>query len=481
MTGESNGSNSSPAVQGSRDALHNLCLADPVWAERYEGWTELGHGGSASVVRTRSKALGEDLALKIFPRLAAEEWKRFQDEVRNALRLTSPYIVRTFSPFPRGTFAWIELELVEGPNLRHELERRAVEQRPFALDEALDVALAVAHALVTAHDAGVVHRDVKPANILLPAGGKPAAKLSDFGISRLTGAARLTRTGLLVGTPQFAAPEIIGGKTGGTPSDVYSFTLCLYLLLSGNRPPFDIRDETSPTQWMRAHTDERPLPIASFNPRVPRALAAAVEKGLAKDPDRRPTAHEFLDVLNRLRHTSGDTGRLRPPAPSGARRAAVITAAASILTVGAFALWRGEAGRPPVEPSRESTTATPATVAPARLAASENGAAVAAPSAPPSTAPPTTAPKLALQAALRGEVLTLTNAGADRVGDLHVTLVAGGRRFTAHVPDGLGVGEQLFLSLEDFTPPPPPDLAAERVELSDRAGSVRRTATLPLR
>src|SRR5262249_61547982 len=75
----------------SRDALHNLCLADPVWCERYDGWTELGHGGSASVVRTHGKALEEDLALKIFPRLTADEWKRFQDEVRHALRLTSPY------------------------------------------------------------------------------------------------------------------------------------------------------------------------------------------------------------------------------------------------------------------------------------------------------------------------------------------------------------------------------------------------------
>src|SRR5438270_3954336 len=92
------------------DALHNLCLADPIWAERYDGWQELGHGGSASVVRTRSKATGDELALKIFPRLSSEEWKRYQHEVRNAQRLTSPYIVRSYSAFPRGTFAWIEME-----------------------------------------------------------------------------------------------------------------------------------------------------------------------------------------------------------------------------------------------------------------------------------------------------------------------------------------------------------------------------------
>ncbi|HZJ71421.1 MAG TPA: hypothetical protein VFF36_10865, partial [Planctomycetota bacterium] len=90
----------------SRDALHNLCLADPVWTERYEGWTYLGQGGSATVVRTHGKALDEDLALKVFPRLSIDEWTRFRRELGTAQRLTSPYIVRTYSPFPRGSFAW---------------------------------------------------------------------------------------------------------------------------------------------------------------------------------------------------------------------------------------------------------------------------------------------------------------------------------------------------------------------------------------
>src|SRR6185295_920164 len=144
----------------SDDALHNLCRADPVWAERYEGWVELGHGGSATVVRTHGKALGEDLALKVFPHLAREEWTRFRQEVSTAQKLTSPFIVRTYSPFPRGTFAWIELELIEGGTLRHELERRAGEGRAFAAGEVVEVGAAVASALATAHAAGVTHRDV---------------------------------------------------------------------------------------------------------------------------------------------------------------------------------------------------------------------------------------------------------------------------------------------------------------------------------
>ena len=100
------------------DALHQLCRADPVWAERYEGWTELGRGGSASVVRTFSRATGEDIALKVFHHLAPEDEQRFRQEVRSAQRLTSPHIVRTYGAFPRGRLAWIEMELVEGPVLR---------------------------------------------------------------------------------------------------------------------------------------------------------------------------------------------------------------------------------------------------------------------------------------------------------------------------------------------------------------------------
>ncbi|HEX6737325.1 MAG TPA: serine/threonine-protein kinase, partial [Vicinamibacteria bacterium] len=212
----------SPDNPPPREALHNLCLADSLWTERYEGWAELGRGGSAHVVRTFSRATGEDVALKIFHHLTAEDARRFQQEVRSAQRLTSPYIVRTYSAFPRGSLAWIEMELVEGPDLRGELEQRAAEGRPYDLDQGLELARALAAALVAAHEAGIVHRDVKPANVLLPASGRPLAKLGDFGISRILGATRVTATGLLTGTPQFAAPEVAAGEAARPVSDVYS-------------------------------------------------------------------------------------------------------------------------------------------------------------------------------------------------------------------------------------------------------------------
>lgn len=343
------------------DALHNLCLADPVWAERYEGWTELGHGGSATVVRTHARALGEDIALKVFPRLAREEWARFRQEVSTAQRLTSPYIVRTYSPFPRAGFAWIELELIEGPDLRQELERRAAEGTPFAHDEAIEVGLAVSRALATAHEAGVTHRDVKPANILLPRSGRPAAKLGDFGISRLAGAARLTSTGLLVGTPQFAAPEVVGGEQAGPAADVYSFTLCLYLMLSGGRAPFAVEDEVSPAHWLRAHATERPRPITDFDASVPPALAGMLARGLSKEPDLRPTASEWTAALEAMRAPQVS---VRPPRTRPARRALMGAGLTGgmLAVVGSLAWWT--AG-----PSARPVPAATAVAQPARPAA----------------------------------------------------------------------------------------------------------------
>ncbi|HEX6738819.1 MAG TPA: serine/threonine-protein kinase, partial [Vicinamibacteria bacterium] len=337
-----------------RDALHSLCLADPVWRERYDGWTELGRGATAIVVRTHSRALGEDVALKIFPAPFPEDAKRFQEEVRNAQRLSSPCIVRVFSPFPRGSLAWIEMELVEGVTLRQELERRQAAGQAFTVKEALAIGEALAQALAAAHQAGVVHRDVKPANLLLTRHGSPVAKLGDFGVSRLAGAAALTRTGLLVGTPQFAAPEVIEGRAGGPPADVYAMGHCLYLLLSGGGLPFVLGEgeQDSPLRWMRAHTDQAPIPLRSHRPDVPADLAELVAALLAKDARRRPTAAEVAAWLT-ARRAGAPPPRLGRGGGRGRHAAVLLAALAPAALLLALAVWqaprggRGAAATPP--------------------------------------------------------------------------------------------------------------------------------------
>jgi len=441
----------------SGDALHDLCRADPVWADRYDGWTELGSGGSATVVRTHSKVAGQDIALKVFLRTAAEDWQRFQAEVQNAQALVSPYIVRTYSPFRRGGIGWIEMELVEGPDLRHELALRG---RPFALAEALSVGAAVAHALAAAHDAGVLHRDVKPANVLLPLSRRPVAKLGDFGTSRLTGAARITHTGLLAGTPQFVAPEVVGGGSAGPASDVYGLMLCVYLMLSGNRFPFEMAEDGPVAQWLKAHTDAPVLPITVFNPSVPPTVGALLLRGLAKDPAQRPSAAEVAAAFEG-RAFEGAVA----PRRSWGRGVWLGAGAAVVLLAGSAILLR--------DSSPQGTVPTPPSTPRAEPAVSSVPADQETP-APPPTRPHRAQPAITpaapvLRALFRGELLTLANSGPQPLLDLRIILVdSAGTRHNGAAPDGIAPGEELHLALDDFTPPLDPAAMPTRLEVSAR-------------
>ncbi len=432
----------------SGDALHDLCRADPVWADRYEGWTELGSGGSATVVRTHSKVAGQDIALKVFLRTATEDGQRFQAEVRNAQALVSPYIVRTYSPFRRGGMGWIEMELVDGPDLKRELERR---DRPFAVPDALEVGAAVAHALAAAHEAGVLHRDVKPANVLLPRSRRPVAKLGDFGTSRLAGAARITHTGLLAGTPQFVAPEVVAGGSAGPASDVYGLMLCVYLMLSRNRFPFEMAEDGPVAQWLRAHADAPVLPITVFNPEVPPPVGALLLRGLAKDPTHRPSAAEVAAAFD------GGTweGAVVPlPRGKGVRLVWLGAGAAVVLLAGSVILPRESpprGGAPTPAPTRASTPEP-------------------SPARPPRAEPALTrAAAPALRASFREELLILANPGPQRLLDLRIVLIdPAGVRHEAAAPDGIAPGEDLHLALDDFAPPVGPGAVPSRLEVSAR-------------
>jgi serine/threonine-protein kinase len=458
-------------------ALHDLCRADAVWADRYEGWTELGSGGSATVVRTHSKVAGQDIALKVFLRTAAEDWQRFQAEVQNAQALASPYIVRTYSPFRRGSVAWIEMELVDGPDLKRELSLR---DRPFAVPEALSVGAAVGHALAAAHEAGVLHRDVKPANVLLPLSRRPMAKLGDFGTSRLAGAARITHTGLLAGTPQFVAPEVVAGGSAGPASDVYGLTLCVYLMLSRNRFPFEMAEDGPVAQWLKAHTDAPVLPITVFNPSVPPAVGALLLRGLAKDPTQRPSAAEVAAAFEERTFE----GAVVPPR-SGSRRVRLVwlAAGAAVVLLAGSAIFLGERAPDGGVPTPASTPRPETAVSP--IPAAQEPLAPAArprrtePAIPPPV--PVPAPVPTLGASFRGELLTLANSGPQPLLDLRIVLIdSAGVRHNAAAAEGIAPGEELHLALDDFTPPVDPGGVPTRLEVTARDPRGGRY-TFPLR
>lgn len=279
------------------DALQLLCFSDPVFADRYQGWSVLGRGSYATVVKTFSRDAGREIALKVFVNLDPEMLRRVREEVQAVQTLATPYVVQIYSLFDRGPIAWFEMELVEGRNLDQELERLSAEQRKMPLRPAFAIALAIGRCLWHAHRTNVLHRDVKPANIILPPSGKPAAKLTDFGIARLANRPASTPKGSILGTPRFASPEALAGRFAGRAHDVFGFCATLYALLSGGVLPFDADPEASILFLRRVQLERTPEPLQTLRPDLDPEVAAIVSRGLSAYPMLRPSMRKVVTAL----------------------------------------------------------------------------------------------------------------------------------------------------------------------------------------
>ena len=212
---------------------------------------------------------------------------RALSEVRAGARLRHPSIVPILDWGHEGDGLVIVSDLVEGPSL----SARLANGRPVGDAEGIEIARAVLGGLAHAHDRGVVHRDVKPGNILLaPAEG---ARLTDFGIARLSGEATMTMTGAVIGTMAYMAPEQALGHRVGAPADVYATSLVLYEMLTGRNP---IAGGGPAATARRAASADVPS-LAGMRPDLPRPITDAVMRGLARDPGRRPSAAELRDAL----------------------------------------------------------------------------------------------------------------------------------------------------------------------------------------
>ena len=258
-------------------------------ADRYAIQRELGQGGMATVYLATDLRHHRDVALKVLrPDLAASLGaERFLGEIRLTARLQHPHIVPLFDSGEAGGFLYYVMPYIEGESLRARLER---EQR-LDVEAMLAIARPVAQALAYAHDRGVVHRDVKPENILL-SGGQPF--VTDFGIARAVSAAageRLTATGFSVGTPAYMSPEqVLGDESVDSRSDVYSLGCVIYELLSG-APPFS----GATVQASLARRLTEPPPHLT---NVPAPIDEVVRQSLATAPqDRFATAIALADAL----------------------------------------------------------------------------------------------------------------------------------------------------------------------------------------
>lgn len=281
------------------DALRALCFSDTVFRQRYDDWRILGRGSWATVVRTRSRDFGRDIALKVFVNLDPELLERVRAEVRTAQALATPYLVHTYSLFDRGIIAWFEMEVVDGPNLQQEMDRLAAAGERLPLVRAYEIALAVSRCVWHAHRRGVLHRDIKPANVLLPASGEPAAKVSDFGIARLADTSAATPPGTITGTPRFASPEALAGQAVGPGHDVYALGATLYALLAGGQLPYEVTGRAPIASLRRLQLSERPKPLHVLAPDVDVDLEHVLMEALAPDPSERPSLRRIVTTLER--------------------------------------------------------------------------------------------------------------------------------------------------------------------------------------
>ena len=279
------------------DALRALCFSDAVFRERYDDWRILGRGSWATVVRTRSRDFGRDIALKVFVNLDRELLERVREEVRTAQALATPYLVHTYSLFDRGIIGWFEMEVVDGPNLQQEMDRLAAAGERLPLVRAYEIALAVSRCVWHAHRRGVLHRDIKPANVLLPTSGEPAAKVSDFGIARLADTSAATPPGTITGTPRFASPEALAGRAVGPAHDVYGLGATLYALFAGSKLPYEVTGRAPIASLRRLQLTERPKPLHLLSPGLDVRVEDVVMQALAADPVLRPSLRKIVVTL----------------------------------------------------------------------------------------------------------------------------------------------------------------------------------------
>ncbi|MCC7104140.1 MAG: protein kinase [Chloroflexi bacterium] len=265
-----------------------------VLSGRYELGDPLGEGGMAIVYRGLDRVLGRPVAIKMLrPRLSEDHEliERLQREARAAAKLSHPNLIDIYDVGEDHGDHFIVMALAEGGDLAELLAHEG------ALSPARVARLGahLARALDYAHKHGVIHRDVKPHNVLLDAEGQP--KLTDFGIARAVGTSPLTTAGIVLGTVHYMAPEQARGQQVGPAADVYSLGAMLYEAATGE-PPFDA---DNPLALAMAHASQPPVPPRQLNPSIPPALEQVILTALAKDPaERHASAAEMAIALDAI-------------------------------------------------------------------------------------------------------------------------------------------------------------------------------------
>ena len=266
-----------------------------VFAARYEIQSVLGKGGMGIVYKAHDRDLDDLVAIKTLrgEALSADPslLERFKQEIRLARRITHPNILRTHDLGETGGLRYLSMEFVKGITLKNLVESGQILPTPVALR----IAKQICAGLAAAHEVGVIHRDIKPQNILIePTGG---LKIMDFGIARLTQDRGMTATGTVVGTPDYMSPEQARGVALDFRSDIYSTGVVLYEVFTGSLP----FEGDSPLAVVLKHVQEKPPAPQTVNPRIDLKIAAIILKCMEKDPAMRyQTVNELYEALTKV-------------------------------------------------------------------------------------------------------------------------------------------------------------------------------------
>ena len=281
---------------------------------RYRLGAPLGRGGMAVVWRAEDEMLGREVAVKTLDLTGPDSdnaGERFRREARATAALNHPHIVTVFDTGVEDHTAYLVMELLPGPTLAEQVR----DSGPFPVEEVRIIGEEVASALQAAHDAGIVHRDIKPGNISYAADG--TAKVLDFGITQLVdealGQHQLTMTDTIVGTAEYLAPEQATGQRVDARADLYALGCVLTTLLTG-KPPFSA---TTPVAILMKHAHEVPPDVRDLRPDTPSDLAGLIAGLLAKDPAHRPQSGREVAELLRA-HRAPALTEVLPATPVGA-------------------------------------------------------------------------------------------------------------------------------------------------------------------
>jgi serine/threonine-protein kinase len=330
----------------------------------YQLESELTGGGMSRVFVAIDRALGRKVVVKVLPPdlAAGVNRERFRREIQVAAQLQHPHIVPLLSAGEQGDLLWYTMPFIDGESLRAALERK----KPFSVREVTRIMHDVVDALAFAHARGVIHRDIKPGNILRQGSH---ALVTDFGVAKALSAALpisgVTSAGIAIGTPAYMAPEQLAGDSAADHRiDIYAVGLLAYELLTGSSP----FTGPSPRETLAAQLTRDPQPLHEVSPEIPRTLSALVMRCLAKDPAARPQhAEDILHELDALTMPLGVTpqsGGVEPRTKSGSRAIAVGVAAALFVAAAAYGISR----RGVTRPRPDSTVPSPVVAKPAPAA-----------------------------------------------------------------------------------------------------------------